>query len=217
MHSLAIYPELVSSSCLFCMNTSSETLFMFKASHRTFAVNVEVDLTIIKPITSNNFWKSLIDMTVGYYPRWGTVYASPIIIVLCSTIHKLLPVFIFIYQLAPPSTWQGIFFIYFRVISYEFVSAFLRKPWGFFSMGFWRESHSFCFWNLRKLFLGKLESSISRNIGNFLRVSFFYFACSQSYFLKYMKFSRVFVSWNIRKSRFLKYKEFFSGFPFPVI
>ena len=94
---------------------------------------------------------------------------------------------------------------------------FLKKTLGVFSMGFWRESHSFCFWNLRKLFLVRLKSSISRNIGNFLRVGFFYFAYSQSYFLKYMKFSRVFVSWNIRKSHFLKYKEFFSGFPFPVI
>ena len=29
-------------------------------------------------------------------------------------------------------SWQGMFFIYFRVISHEFVSASLRKPCGFF-------------------------------------------------------------------------------------
>ena len=33
---------------------------------RTHAVKVEVDLTITNPVTSNNFFNSLADLTVGY-------------------------------------------------------------------------------------------------------------------------------------------------------
>ena len=49
----------------------------------------------------------------------------------------------------------------------------------------------------------------------FLRVASFYFLGSQSYFLKYKKFFRVSVYWNIRKFRFLKYRKIFQGFHFP--
>ena len=40
-------------------------------------------------------------------------------------------------------------------------------------------------------------------------------AATRFHFLKYKKFLRVSVSWNIRKFCFLKYKEFFCGFGFP--
>ena len=36
----------------------------------------------------------------------------------------------------------------------------------------------------------------------------------ESYFLKYKKFFRASVPWNVRRFRFLKYKEFFQGFSF---
>ena len=42
-----------------------------------------------------------------------------------------------------------------------------------------------------------------------LKVVFLHFPCSLSYFLKYKKFFTVSISWNIRKFRFLKYKDFF--------
>ena len=48
----------------------------------------------------------------------------------------------------------------------------------------------------------------------FKSVFFFHFLSSESYFLKYKKFFRVSVSWNIRKFRFLDYKWFSQGFRF---
>ena len=65
-------------------------------------MKVEVDLTITNPITSNNVFKSLTDLSVGYYPQGGTLYAFLIMasIMQYSQTCKLLPVFLFIYQLA---------------------------------------------------------------------------------------------------------------------
>ena len=63
---------------------------------------VEADLTTANPTASNNVFKSLIDLSVGYYPQGGTLYASSIItsVMLYSQTCKMLPVFFFIYQLA---------------------------------------------------------------------------------------------------------------------
>ena len=47
-----------------------------------------------------------------------------------------------------------------------------------------------------------LENSISRNIRNFLRVGFFHFSSSESYFLKDKKFFKVSVFWNMRRFHF---------------
>ena len=55
----------------------------------------------------------------------------------------------------------------------------------------------------------RLESSISWNIENFLRVVSFHFSSTESYFLKCKTFFRVPVSAKRRKFRFLKHKEFF--------
>ena len=55
----------------------------------------------------------------------------------------------------------------------------------------------------------RLESSISWNIGNFLRVVSFHFSSTESHFLKCKTFFRVPVSSKRRKFRFLKHKEFF--------
>ena len=62
----------------------------------------EADLTTANPTTSNNVFKSLIDLSVGYYPQGGTLYASPIItsVMLYPKTCKMLPVFLYIYQLA---------------------------------------------------------------------------------------------------------------------
>ena len=90
--------------------------------------------------TLDNDFKSLIDLSIGYYPQGGTLYASPIITIIMqySKTCKLLPVFLFIYRLA---------FSFYTciIISHKFVLASLRKPYGFFS-GFWWEAHSFYFW-----------------------------------------------------------------------
>ena len=59
----------------------------------------------------------------------------------------------------------------------------------------------------------RLESSISWNKGKFLRVGSFYFLSWDSCLLKYKKFFWILISWNIRKSLFLKYKKV----PFPEI
>ena len=59
---------------------------------------VEADLTTANPTASNNVFKSLIDLSVGYYPQGGTLYASPIMtnIMQYSQTYKMLPVFLFI-------------------------------------------------------------------------------------------------------------------------
>lgn len=49
-----------------------------------------------------------------------------------SQICKRLPFFHFIYQLAPISSRQGMFFIYTCVVSYKFALASLRKSCNFF-------------------------------------------------------------------------------------
>ena len=55
-------------------------------------------------------------------------------LVLCSI--QAAPSAQFFFSSFPParstSYWQGMFFIYFRVISHEFVLSSLRKPCGFF-------------------------------------------------------------------------------------
>ena len=100
-------------------------------------MKVEVDLTITNPITSNNFRNWLADLRVGYsHPHGGTLYAS-LIITSIVQYSKAAPSFsfhLFIHLAllpAGPSSWQRMFFIYFRVLSHEFVSASLRKPCGF--------------------------------------------------------------------------------------
>ena len=69
-------------------------------------------------------------------------------------------------------------------------------------------------WNIRSFLSLRQETSISENISSFFRVGFFHFSSSESYFLKYKNFFRVSISWNIKRFRFLKYKEFFRGFHF---
>ena len=60
-----------------------------------------------------------------------------------------------------------------------------------------------------------LESFISRNIRNFLRVGSFYFSSSESYFLKYKEFFRGVRFLKYKKSfHFRKYKKSFRGFSF---
>ena len=49
----------------------------------------------------------------------------------------------------------------------------------------------------------------SWNIRNFFRKGFVFFLCPESYFMKYMKFFRVFIPWNIRRFHFLKYRKSF--------
>ena len=52
-----------------------------------------------------------------------------------------------------------------------------------------------------------LSFSISWKKRNFLRVVFFHYLSSESYFLTYKRLFRALVSWSIRKLRFLKYKK----------
>ena len=87
---------------------------------------VEADLTTANPTASNNVFKSLIDLSVGYYPQGGTLYASSIItsVMLYSQTCKMLPVFFF--------HLPACFFIYTCVISHKFVLASLRKTCVFF-------------------------------------------------------------------------------------
>ena len=98
---------------------------------------MEVVLLTTNAITSNNFCNSVADLRVGYshpqevpsmhshHNQYYTVFPS------CSQF--------FFSSLRPArsaSSWQEIIFIYFCVISYEFVSASLRKPCVFFPMIF---------------------------------------------------------------------------------
>ena len=106
---------------------------------RVHALKGEVDLTITKPITSNNFCNSLADLRVGYsHLEECILYASSIItsIMQYSQAVSFAPCAQFFRSSFSPAritfSWQGMFFIYFRVISDEFVSASLRKPCGFF-------------------------------------------------------------------------------------
>ena len=69
-------------------------------------------------------------------------------------------------------------------------------------------------WNIRNFLSLGLKGSIPQNIRHFLRVGSFYFSSWESYFLKYKKFFRVSISYNIRKFCFLKYNKYFQGFPF---
>ena len=64
-------------------------------------------------------------------------------------------------------------------------------------------------WNIKSFLSLALETCISWNITNFLRVFFFNFPSSESYFLKYKKSIRLesFISRKIRKFRFPKYKK----------
>ena len=103
------------------------------------ALKVEVDLTITKSSTSNNFCNSLADLRVGYSPLQGCIlYASSIItsIMQYSQTASFAPCAQFFRSSFSPAriafSWQGMFFIYFCVISHEFVSAPLRKPCVFF-------------------------------------------------------------------------------------
>ena len=102
---------------------------------RMHAVKVEVDLTITNPATSNNFFNSLADLRV-LSPTWryslGILHHNQYYAVFTSC--SQCPVFLSIsFALArSASSWQGMLFIYFRVISQEFVSASLRKLRGFF-------------------------------------------------------------------------------------
>ena len=61
----------------------------------------EVDLTITNPITSNNVFKSLIDLSVAYYPRGDTLYSFSIItsIMWYSETYKLLASIILLFHL----------------------------------------------------------------------------------------------------------------------
>ena len=71
---------------------------------------------------------------------------------------------------------------------------FLAKYNKFWFLGFWK-----FFLNHKKIFKLGLESSGPWNIRNFLRVGFFYFSSSESYFLKQKKFFGVSISWYIKK------------------
>ena len=93
-------------------------------------------------------------------------------------------------------------------------------------------------WNIRKFLTLWLESSISRNIRNILRVDLFHFSSSESYFLKYkrnirlessisgnirtfhyarvlnipfLKYRKSSVSWNLKKLFLRKYKKLFQS------
>ena len=54
-----------------------------------------------------------------------------------------------------------------------------------------------------------IKSFFPQNIKKDLKLGSFYFSIFESYFLKYKKFFKVSVSWNITKFCFLKYKEYF--------
>ena len=96
-----------------------------------------------------------------------------------------------------------------------YAKVFLEK---FIHKFFWRSIINVDFWgfgssprNIRNFLSLELESFISLNIRNFLRVGSFYLLSSESYFLKYKKF--FWVSSNIRNFsrcfRFPKYKKSF--------
>ena len=103
---------------------------------------LEVNLTITNPITSNNFCNSLADLRVGHsHLQGGTLYASSIITSIMqywktASFAPSVQFFLSSFPLArSASSWQRMFFIYFRVVSHEFVSTSLRKPC-VFSHGF---------------------------------------------------------------------------------
>ena len=78
---------------------------------------------------SHNFkqyFDSLSDLRIGYYSQEGSLYASPII---TSSIQYSQTARSFSFYLRARSAYscQGKFFIYFRVISLEFIAASLRK------------------------------------------------------------------------------------------
>ena len=88
-------------------------------------MKVEVDLTITNAIISNNVFKSLIGLSIGYYTQGGTLYAFLIItsIMHYSQTCKPLQVFLFIYQLA---------FSFIYVIAHKFILVSIRKLCRFF-------------------------------------------------------------------------------------
>ena len=85
------------------------------------------------PITSNNFCNSLVDLMVGYSHPQGVLtmlsQSYPVLSVFTNCFQFFFSSF---HQARFGSTWQGMFFIDFRVISHEFALAFLGKPCGFF-------------------------------------------------------------------------------------
>ena len=95
---------------------------------------MEVDLIITNAITSNNVFKSLIDLSIGYYPQGGTLYASPII-------ASIIPVVFTNLQTASSFSFHlpACFFIYTCAISHKFILASLRKLLWFFPMVFDRK------------------------------------------------------------------------------
>ena len=96
-------------------------------------MKLEVDLTIANPITSDNDFKSLIDLSVGSYSQGSTIYAFPIItsIIQYSQTCRLFPVFLFIYQLAFYSYLCNFTQIYFGFLKKNlrvFLMVFDGKP-----------------------------------------------------------------------------------------
>ena len=97
----------------------------------------------------------------------------------------------------------------------NFPMLYCCKDWNFFGANF-----LFVFGalqilssNIRSFLSLGLESSISPNIRNIIRVGLFHFLSVESYFLKY-KFFKVSVWWNLRKFRLLKYNEVSQSFRF---
>ena len=105
---------------------------------------VGVDLTMTNSIISNNFYNSLADLRVGALTHKGVLSFS-----LCTPHHNQYYAvftssseffFSSFHSARSASSWQGMFFVYFCVISHQLVSASLRKP---FPMVFYGNSTHF--------------------------------------------------------------------------
>ena len=96
-------------------------------------VKVEVDLIITNPITSNNFCNSLAELRQGSLTHKGKLSIHPPHNNQYQAVFTSCFLFFFssLHPARSASSWQGVIFIYFRVILHEFVSVSLTKPCGF--------------------------------------------------------------------------------------